>query len=89
MPKGTYRAALTGVPHGMVGGVVAEGCVLIARRTRWGVIAAVFGAGAACSYFFLSLARTVLDAQFSNYALYRFGMGPQVAVEDCRSLDPI
>lgn len=32
---------------------------------------------AAIAYFFISLGRTVLDAQYSNYALYRFRMGPQ------------
>mmetsp|Transcript_24086 Transcript_24086/g.58068 ORF Transcript_24086/g.58068 Transcript_24086/m.58068 type:complete len:343 (+) Transcript_24086:407-1435(+) len=32
---------------------------------------------AATSYFFISIARTVLDAQYSNYALYRFKIGPQ------------
>ena len=32
---------------------------------------------AAATYFLVTLARGVLDAQFSNYALYRFGWGPQ------------
>jgi len=29
------------------------------------------------TFFLVTLARGVLDAQFSNYALYRFGWGPQ------------
>ena len=32
---------------------------------------------ASLTYLLVTLARGVLDAQFSNYALYRFGWGPQ------------
>ena len=33
--------------------------------------------GLSVAYFLVTLSRGVLDAQFANYALYRFGWGPQ------------
>jgi hypothetical protein len=48
-----------------------------ALRKLFGSEAGPLLRAASRTFFLVTLARGVLDAQFSNYALYRFGWGPQ------------
>ena len=54
-----------------------SGALAGALRKLFGSEAGPLLRAASRTFFLVTLARGVLDAQFSNYALYRFGWGPQ------------